>query len=82
MALRDAGFTVQPLHMVGSGCPDLIVGGSGVNVLLELKDGSKPPSARKLTPDEAEWHRDWKGQVCTVCSALEALEACQQLMGG
>jgi hypothetical protein len=44
-----------------------------VNLLLEVKDGSKPPSARKLTPDEAEWHSAWRGQVVTVKSVAEAL---------
>ncbi len=72
-ALRDAGATVQHLHTVGSGCPDILVGFRGINHLMELKDGAKPPSARKLTPDEEEWHKGWKGQVVTVMSADEAL---------
>ena len=73
--LRLVGCTVQPLHMVGRGCPDILVGRQGVNYALELKDGSLPPSARKLTPAEAKWHAEWRGQVVTVCSVREALEA-------
>ena len=64
--LRKLGATVQPLHTVGQGCPDLIVGYGGLNYLIEIKDGEKPPSARKLTPDEQAWHDDWCGQVCVV----------------
>lgn len=72
-ALRQAGASVAPLHMVGSGFPDLAVGYRGVNHLLEVKDGAKPPSARKLTPDETEWHATWRGSVRIVSSVPEAL---------
>jgi len=61
-ALRKVGATVQPLHAVGSGCPDLLVGFRGVNYLIEVKDGEKSPSQRVLTPDQVEWHHLWKGQ--------------------
>lgn len=73
--LRLVGCTVQHLHGVGKGCPDLLVGYHGQNLLFEVKDGQKPPSARKLTPAEAEWHETWRGQVVTVSSVREALEA-------
>ena len=53
-------------HMVGRGCPDLLVGYRGVNYLLEVKDGEKPKSAQKLTPDEDAWHFMWMGQVAVV----------------
>lgn len=65
-ALRAIGATVQPLHAVGSGCPDLLCGFQGRNVLIEVKDGDKYPSARKLTADQVEWHGGWKGQVAVV----------------
>lgn len=74
-ALRLVGCTVQPLHAVGKGCPDLLAGRNGINVLLEIKDGSKPPSARKLTRDQVLWHDAWRGQVAVVTSVKEALEA-------
>ena len=63
---RSLGCSVKPLHMVGDGFPDLAVGCSGVNLLVEVKDGSKPPSARKLTDDEQVWHDEWRGQKCIV----------------
>lgn len=28
-------------------------------MLIEVKDGSKAPSKRKLTADQAEWHKRW-----------------------
>ena len=74
-ALRRAGASVQSLAPVGKGVPDLLVGFRGRNVLLEVKDGQKPPSARKLTDDEQVWQWGWKGQVLTVESVDEALDA-------
>lgn len=74
-ALRAVGATVQPLHTIGRGCPDLLVGYRSDNALLELKDGRKPPSARKLTPDEADWIGQWRGTVYVVTSVDEALRA-------
>ena len=64
-ALRAVGCTVQCLHTVGQGVPDLLVGFSGKNILVKVKDGPKP----KLTPDQVVWHSEWKGQVCVVRSA-------------
>lgn len=72
-ALRKAGASVQPLHTVGQGCPDLLVGFRQKNFLMEVKDGSKPPSARKLTDDEEEWIGSWKAPVYIVNSAEEAI---------
>ena len=72
-ALRDIGCSVQSLATVGDGCPDLLVGYHGVNHLLEVKDGSKPPSARQLTPDEGRWHTEWRGDVVVVSDVDSAI---------
>lgn len=55
-ALRQVGAFVQPLHTIGGGCPDILVGYRDVWHLMEIKDGLKPPSARALTADELRWH--------------------------
>lgn len=75
LMLRTVGCTVQLLHKVGQGCPDLLVGYRGQNILLEVKDGELSPSARKLTDRQVEWHRDWRGQVAVVCNVREAMAA-------
>ena len=72
-ALRDIGATVQHLHTLGHGCPDLLVGIRGVNLLLEVKDGNKPQSRQSLTDDEREWHEAWRGQVCIINSVDQAV---------
>jgi len=74
-ALRQAGATVTPTHELGRGFPDLVVGFRGLNHLFEIKDGSKSPSRRKLTPDEIEWHANWRGQVKIVETVEQALRA-------
>lgn len=73
-AFRDIGARVQILSAVGKGCPDILVGWRGRNLLLEIKDGALPPSARQLTSDQIEWHANWSGQVAVVGSVGEAVE--------
>ena len=72
-ALRKLGASVQPLHNAGDGIPDLLVGFQGRNFLIEVKDGTKKPSARKLTPCQVEWHNEWLGQAAIVTSTEEAI---------
>ena len=73
-ALRKVGASVQHLHAVGQGCPDLLVCFRNVLFLMEVKDGNKPPSKRKLTPDQVKWHQAWCGDVYVVCSVKEAMQ--------
>jgi hypothetical protein len=81
-ALRGVGATVQHLHAVGRGCPDLLVGYRGRNHLLELKDGAAVPSKQRLTDDEERWHSTWRGRVVTVRTVDEALSAIGAVQGG
>ncbi len=74
-ALRAVGCSVQTLAFAGKGIPDLLVGYQGDNLLMEIKDGSLVPSARRLTPDQIEWHRNWRGRVVVVTTIAEALAA-------
>lgn len=73
-ALEAVGASVQSLAAVGDGCPDLLVGRGGHIWLLEVKDGSKPPSDRKLTPDQREWIDWFNGEVHVVTSIEEAIQ--------
>lgn len=76
--LRKAGCSVLILSQVGKGCPDIAVGFGGFTILMEIKDGSKPPSARKLTPDEEQFFRTWRGSAVVIKSLDEAIEAINQ----
>ncbi len=78
-ALRAAGAYVRIITQ-GEGLPDLLVGYRGYTLLLELKDGRKPPSARKLTPAEEKFFMEWPGgllaKVESVEEALDILKKC------
>ena len=78
---RQLGCTVLDLSRVGQGCPDVLVGYRGVNLLVEIKDGKKPPSKRLLTPDENEFFCKWKGQVQVVTSQDDAIAMFQTETG-
>lgn len=78
-ALRGCGAYVRFLSE-GNGLPDLLVGYNGQTILMEVKDGRKVPSARKLTDLEAEFFQNWKGGklfvVTSVDQALSILADC------
>jgi Holliday junction resolvase len=71
-ALRAAGASVQTLAAVGKGVPDLLVGYQGQTLLLEVKDGRRPPSERRLTEDQLKWHGAWRGGPLAVVDGPEA----------
>ena len=72
--LRQIGCSVLSLAAVGKGCPDLLVGYRAHNFLIEVKDGNKIPSKRKLTPDQRQFFAEWRGQVRKVESLDEAIQ--------
>jgi len=61
--LRKIGASVFITSMVGKGFPDIVVGFRKKNFLIELKDSSKPNSAKKLTAHEQAFFDTWKGTV-------------------
>jgi len=67
VALRKAGAYVS---FIDEPC-DLIVGYQGKTILLEVKDGNKPPSARKLTPNEQKFHDEWTGGELYVVTCVD-----------
>lgn len=72
------GATVAHTHTVSGGFADVVLGYRGTNYLLEIKDHSKPPSARKLTPDEEVFHKNWTGQIAIVQTLDDVLKLINQ----
>ena len=68
-AFKQMGATVLDLSRVGGGCPDLLVGYRGANVLVEVKiaKGKK----NKL---QEKFFADWKGPCFEVRTVMEAFE--------
>jgi hypothetical protein len=77
-ALRGAGAYVRIISQ-GDGIPDLLVGYKGYTILMEVKDGDKVPSARKLTEAEQKFFNEWDGGMLVVVNSVEeALEILQR----
>lgn len=73
-AFRKLGCSVLSLAPIGRGVPDLLVHRAGRYALVEVKDGSKVPSARKLTPDQERFHAEWRGPIWTCLSVAGVVE--------
>lgn len=69
-SLRAIGAIVRVISQ-GDGIPDLLVGFQGQTFLLEVKDGNKPPSARKLTPAEQKFFDEWRGGRLAVVNSVD-----------
>lgn len=70
-ALKERHVSVLNLSRVGGGCPDLLVGWRGRSVLVEIKDPSKPPSARKLQKSQETFAAEWRGDLVVRCETLD-----------
>lgn len=80
-AYRRAGCSVAITSQQGKGFPDIVVGAFGLNELVEIKDGAKPPSARKLTEDEARFCSKWKGTYTIIESEDDVFAHIERMRG-
>jgi len=64
-AFRRLGWSVLIISQLKN-CCDIFVSKNGRTVAVEIKDGSKPPSKRKLTEGEAEFKKDWQGEYAII----------------
>ena len=71
---RSMGISVAITSASHDGFPDVVLGYGGITVLVEIKDGNKPPSKRKLTPDQVKFHNEFKGAITVVETQEQALE--------
>ena len=62
---RKLGWTVLIISQLKN-CADIIVSKNGRTVTIEIKDGNKPPSARKLSEGEIKFRDAWQGEYALV----------------
>lgn len=73
---RRLGCSVLSLAQVGRGCPDLLIGIGGLNLLAEVKT-----SVGKLTPDQENFFVSWNGWISIVRSVEDARNLVQRVTG-
>ena len=80
--LRHMGVSVAHTHQLGNGFPDLVCAKWGVNLLVELKDPSQPPSHQRLTPDEHRFLDGWRGPILIARTSEEIYNRLLELSNG
>lgn len=68
--LREAGYSVCDIHIVGCGVPDLIVARDGKTVLVEVKRTWLSP----MSEDEHVFFQTWQGDKIVATCAKEVMD--------
>jgi hypothetical protein len=68
-AMRAEGAYVKVIN--DEGLFDLLVSYRGETLMVEVKDGAKPPSARRLTDAEQKFHDEWPGDNLYIVNSVE-----------
>lgn len=71
------GVSVAVTSMVGNGYPDINIGLRDRTFLVELKDGKKTASRKKLKPDQEKFKKGWTGGYYVA----ETFEECLRIIG-
>ena len=69
-ALRKIGASVLITSQLKN-CFDILVGYNGVNYIVEIKDGKKTLSQRKLTKGEEKFKNEWKGGTYYIIESVD-----------
>ena len=75
-AFESLGWSVHRTN----GDWDLTVGYGGLTTLVEVKDGKKSKSRRKLTLREQKFHDTWRGEILIVSSIEDVLAVHQAML--
>ena len=66
---RRLGYSVLIIAQLKN-CCDIIIARDGFTCAVEIKDGAKPPSARRLTEGEQGFKDTWKGRWY-LCESID-----------
>ena len=75
---RKLGWYVLVVSQLKN-CCDIIVSKNGYTCAIEIKDGSKTPSARKLSPGEQKFKDEWQGEWRLVESNDDVLNLNEEI---
>lgn len=70
---RKTGWSVLIISQLKN-CCDIIVSKNGRTVAVEIKDGDKPPSQRKLTEGEESFRKSWQGEY-SIIESIDDIKA-------
>jgi hypothetical protein len=65
------GFSVHDVKILKN-CCDIYISKGGMTVAIEIKDGSKCPSQRKLSEGEIKFKEYWQGEYRLIESIHDA----------
>lgn len=77
--LRSLGMCVEITSAAHGGMTDLVVGYGGITVLVEVKDGKKAPSDRKLTPAQIRFHERFHGAITVIETIDQAFKLASEI---
>lgn len=69
-AFRKLGWSVLIISQLKN-CFDILVSKGGRTVAVEIKDGSKSPSQRRLTSGEQTFKDGWQGDYRVIESIID-----------
>ena len=70
---KKCGWSVLDVSQLKN-CCDIIVSKSKRTITVEIKDGSKPPSQRRLTEGEIKFRNNWQGEYALIKSSEDVLK--------
>ena len=73
IAFERLGWSVLDIHQIPNSA-DILIGKWMHCIVIEIKDGSKPPSNRKLTPGEIKFKDRWRGDYRIVTCLQDVLD--------
>ncbi|MEQ3658623.1 MAG: hypothetical protein ABNH21_06675 [Glaciecola sp.] len=77
-AFRTLGFSVLDVAQLKN-CCDIFAAKNGKTYAIEIKDGKKPPSARKLSDGEQSFMESWRGEWRLVESIEDVIKLDEQI---
>ena len=78
-AFERLGWSVLDIHQIPN-CADILIGKWKCSIIIEIKDGLKPPSKQKLTHGEMAFKDRWKGDYRIVTCIKDVINIDREYM--